>query len=114
MSKIDYDNVAQSLYNFGFEPENPNGFHSLRIFHWFIDNNGITKRSNIRAEIVGLDLIQEYCKTNSLDKILSMPSTSYDKMKFLSLGHEVSYHTISNQGEQFSLPSTVSRMILVP
>lgn len=82
LSKIDYDNVAQALYNFGFEPENPNGFHSLRIFHWFIDNTGITKRSNIRTEIVGLDLIQEYCKTNSLDKILSMPSTEYDKLKF--------------------------------
>ena len=81
-SKIDYDNVAQALYNHGFEPENPNGFHSLRIFHWFVDNNGITKRSNIRTELVGLDLIQEYCKTNSLDKILSMPSTTYDKMKF--------------------------------
>ena len=81
-SKIDYDNVAQALYNHGFVPENPNGFHSLRIFHWFIDNNGITKRSNIRAELVGLDLIQEYCKTNSLDKILSMPSTTYDKLKF--------------------------------
>ena len=82
LSKIDYDNVAQALYNFGFEPENPNGFHSLRIFHWFVDNNGITKRSNIRAEIVGLDLIQEYCKTNSLEKLLSMPATTYDKLKF--------------------------------
>ena len=27
-------------------------------------------------------MIQEYCKTNSLDKILSMPSTTYDKLKF--------------------------------
>ena len=31
ISKIDYDNVAQTLRNNGFVPENPNGFHSLRI-----------------------------------------------------------------------------------
>ena len=60
VSKIDYDNVAQSLYNNGFVPENPNGFHSLRIIPDFRDRNGVLKRSNIRAEIIGVDLIQEY------------------------------------------------------
>lgn len=97
-SKIDYDNVAQSLYNHGFVPENPNGFHSLRIFHWFTDNNGITKRSNIRTELVGLDLIQEYCKTNSLDKILSMPSTTFDKLKFTQ-------KTTPQENEQYIKPA---------
>ena len=38
--------------------------------------------SNIRAEIVGMDLIQEYCRTNSIQNILDMPSTTYSKMKF--------------------------------
>jgi hypothetical protein len=31
--------------------------------------------SNIRAEIVGVDLIQEYCKTNSIQKLIDLPST---------------------------------------
>ena len=82
ISKIDYDNVAQCLYNNGFVPENPNGFHSLRIIPDFRDRNGVLKRSNIRAEIIGVDLIQEYCKTNSLQKLLDLPSMNYEKLKF--------------------------------
>ena len=70
VSKIDYDNVAQTLRNNGFVPENPNGFHSLRIIPDYRNNKGELKRSNIRAEIIGVDLIQEYCKTNSLQKLL--------------------------------------------
>ena len=69
ISKIDYDNVAQSLYNNGFVPENPNGFHSLRIIPDFRNRDGLLTRSNIRAEIIGVDLIQEYCKSNSLQKL---------------------------------------------
>lgn len=101
LSKIDYDNVAQMLMNHGFEPENPSGFHSLRIFHWFTDNKGLTKRSNIRTELVGIDLIQEYCKTNSLDKILNMPSTGYDKLKFTQ-------KTRPKSGDEFIIPADFS------
>lgn len=38
--------------------------------------------SNIRAEIIGIDLIQEYCRTNSIQKILDMPSSTNDKVIF--------------------------------
>jgi len=82
ISKIDYDNVVQTLRNNGFVPETPNGFHSLRIIPDYRDQNGVLKRSNIRAEIIGVDLIQEYCKTNSLQKLLDMPSMNYEKLKF--------------------------------
>ena len=82
ISKIDYDNVAQSLYNNGFVPENPNGFHSLRIIPDYRNRDGVLMRSNIRAEIIGVDLIQEYCKTNSLQKLLDLPSMNYEKLKF--------------------------------
>ena len=71
VSKIDYDNVAQTLYNNGFKPENPNGFYSLRISHeYYNTKEKRSKMSNIRTEIVGIDLIQEYCKNNSIQKIL--------------------------------------------
>jgi hypothetical protein len=83
ISKIDYDNVAQTLYNNGFKPENPNGFYSLRISHEYYNaKEKRAKMSNIRTEIVGIDLIQEYCKTNSIQKILDMPSSSFEKIKF--------------------------------
>jgi len=82
LSKIDYDNVVKTLYSYGFKTDLPEGFHSLRIFHEYMDSRGKMTMSNIRTEIVGLDLIQEYCRTNSIQKILDMPSTTYDKIKF--------------------------------
>ena len=83
ISRIDYDNVVKYLFASGFKIENPDGFHSLRIFHEYVDEKtGTHKMSNIRAEVNGVDMIQEYCNTNSLQKILDMPSTTYDKLKF--------------------------------
>ena len=86
ISKIDYDNAIQYLYEAGFYCENKKGTYYLRINSEYIDpRTGITKMSNIRAEIVGVDLISEYCKTNSIQKILDMPSTlsaKSDKLKF--------------------------------
>lgn len=83
ISKIDYDNVVKQLLVSGFKCENVDGLQLLRINNEFIDRrSGQTKMSNIRAEIVGTDLIQEYCRTNSIQKILDMPSTTYSKMKF--------------------------------
>ncbi len=83
ISKIDYDNVVKQLYSCGFKPQNTDGTHMLRIQNEYIDpKTGITKMSNIRAEIIGTDLIQEYCRTNSLQKVLDMPSTLFNKIKF--------------------------------
>lgn len=92
LSKNDYDNVIQYLYSAGFTTDNPKGLHILRIQNEFTEmkkNDGqaraITRISNIRAEICGLDLIQEYCRTNSIQKLLNMPSTLSaisEKIKF--------------------------------
>ena len=55
----------------------------MRIQNEYLDNrSGRTKLSNIRAEITGSDLIQEYCRTNSLQKVVDMPSTLFNKIKF--------------------------------
>jgi len=83
ISKIDYDNVIKQLYACGFKPEYENGIQILRIRNQFIDpKTGFTKMSNIRAEIVGIELIQEYCHSNSIQKIIDMPSHSFNKVKF--------------------------------
>jgi len=83
ISKIDYDNVVKQLYACGFKPENINGTQILRIQSEYTDpKSGITKMSHIRAEITGSDLIQEYCRTNSLQKVIDMPSTVFNKLKF--------------------------------
>jgi hypothetical protein len=83
ISKIDYDNVIKQLYAHGFVPEHQDGTQLLRISCEYVDpRSGQTRMSNIRAEIVGTDLIQEYCRTNSLQRIIDMPSTVFNKLKF--------------------------------
>lgn len=83
ISKIDYDNVVKQLYACGFKTLNDDGIQILRIQNEYTDpNTGFVKISNIRAEIVGTDLIQEYCRTNNLQKIIDMPSSVYNKVKF--------------------------------
>ena len=85
ITKIDYDNVVKKLYSIGFLTDNEKGLQILRISNEYVDNRGITKISNIRAEMIGLDLIQEYCKTNSIQKILDMTSSiigTNSKVKF--------------------------------
>jgi len=83
INKMGYDNVVKQLYACGFKPENSRGNQILRIQNEYVDNRtGATKMSNIRAEIVGTDLIQEYCRTNNLQKVVDMPSTLFNKIKF--------------------------------
>ena len=83
VSKIDYDNVVKQLYACGFTPDTDDGTHMLRIQNEYTDpRTGEKKISNMRAEITGLDLIQEYCRTNSIQRLIDMPSTIFNKIKF--------------------------------
>jgi len=86
ISKTDYENVIQYLKNVGFSTENPEGLHILRInSEYYNTARSETVMSNIRAEVVGLDLIQQYCRTNSISDLIHLPSTvsaSADKIKF--------------------------------
>lgn len=76
ITKMEYDSVIQHLYAAGFTTSNPTGTYILRIIPEYVDErSGLTKLSNIRAEITGVDLIQEYCKTNSIQHLLNLPST---------------------------------------
>ena len=86
ISKINYDNVVKKLLAAGFTPDIPDGTHMMRIYRTYKDeHSGLQKTSNIRAEIPGIDLIQEYCRGNSIQKILDLTSTVSaisDKIKF--------------------------------
>jgi hypothetical protein len=86
ISKIDYDNVVQQLMVAGFSTSKIEGLSILRIQNEYTDaREGETRISNIRAEVVGLDLIQEYCRTNNLQRLIDLPSTSSasgEKIKF--------------------------------
>ena len=83
ITKTNYDNVIKQLYACGFKSENNNGNQMLRIQNEYTDpRTGQTKMSNIRAEIVGTDLIQHYCETNDIQKLVNMPSNVFNKIKF--------------------------------
>lgn len=82
LSKIDYDNVVKQLQSCGFSPENPDGTQILRIIPETVDSRTGKSKMQIRAEIVGTDLIQEYCRTNSIQTVINMPSTLFNKIKF--------------------------------
>ena len=83
ITKIEYDNVVQRLYHEGFKTNNSNGNQMLRIQNEYINKlNGKKMISNVRAEITGSNMIQEYCKTNNLQKLIDMPSTQFNMIKF--------------------------------
>lgn len=83
ISKMNYDNVIKYLYSNGFKCDNKKGFQSLRIYNEYTNPQGETLFSNVRAEINGTDLIQDYCTHNSLQKLIDKPSTINDKIIFL-------------------------------
>tara|TARA_B100000035_G_scaffold315453_1_gene336393 strand:- start:4205 stop:7441 length:3237 start_codon:yes stop_codon:yes gene_type:complete len=67
ISRIDFDNVCKNLISHGFKTTSRIGKSILRISNEYVDRNtGKTKTSNIRTELIGKELIQQYCKTNRL------------------------------------------------
>ena len=82
-TKIHFDNVVKHLYSAGFETQNADGHHMLRVIPEHMDRrSGVTKMSTVRAEIHGMDLIQEYCRTNDLKKLNEMASGLSNKLSF--------------------------------
>ena len=83
ISKLDYDNVIKQIMSQGFITKNSDGLEMLRIYSEYTDKQtGQVRVSNIRAELLGVDMIQEYCKSNSLDKIALNSLKQSNKIKF--------------------------------
>ena len=94
ISKIDYDNVVRELQIHKWRTDNIDGAQYLRISTEFYDNSSSSgggvggaarqnsyRMSNIRAEIVGADMVEIYCKTNSLEALKNTPA-AHKKLKF--------------------------------
>lgn len=76
LSKMDYDRVVRKLMENGFYTTDPDGVHSLRILY---DDKarGEARQSKLRTEIVGVHLIQNYCKTNDLQRLIQDFGTTH-------------------------------------
>lgn len=87
ISKIDYDNVIKKMYSMGFHTINPEGKYTLKIQAEFLDlKSGTYKISRdfdrFRAELNGLNFIQEYCKSGNIHPIFeSRPDSVISMMK---------------------------------
>ena len=67
LTKNDYDNVVKVLKSLGFVTTVPSGVSMLRIQSEFIDSNvGETRISELRVEIDGINMVQQYCKTDDI------------------------------------------------
>jgi hypothetical protein len=67
-TRENFDGVLQKLLSSGFSFQKKNAY-SLKIQNEFIDQKtGQTKLSLIRAEIHGINDVQNYCKTNTPDE----------------------------------------------
>ena len=71
LTKNDYDNVIKKLKSIGFTSNDENGLNRLTIKNEYHDKNtGTFKISNVRTEIVGINQIQNYCKTNDINELI--------------------------------------------
>lgn len=76
IQKMDYDNVVKKLKSLNYVSSNEKGQHTLKIQTEFLDaKTGEFKTSSdfdrFRVEISGLSAIQEYCRTNSLNSLIT-------------------------------------------
>jgi hypothetical protein len=89
-TKIDSDNVVRQLLMAGFVSANTEGQHLLRITPdtTHINKNNEQKKSKVRLEIVGIDLIQSYCQRGEdVSEVLKLPQvinsgSQFDLIKF--------------------------------
>ena len=81
-SKNDYDNVISRLMACNYRCKNSSGINMLRIQTQYKSESGAMQMSNIRTELCGSDVIQEYCKNDdSIKKIIEMQEHAR-KLKF--------------------------------
>lgn len=81
LTRTDYDNVVSHLVGTGYTSQNINGEHMLRVSNMYARADGAQVSSNIRVEIPGMELIQKYCKTNSIKALLETKTVA-TKVRF--------------------------------
>jgi hypothetical protein len=91
-TKNDYDNVIKKIKSLGFSSNNEQGYYMLRIQNEYLDSRtGKTNISKIRTELTGLNIIQEYCRTNNIKTLLSMQDQQYNQfVQFVNKSQAVS------------------------
>ena len=88
VSRIEYDDVIKRLMSAGFTLRNSE--YHLRIFSEYTDpKTGVTRISNVRAELSGLSTISEYCKSDTLDKIYTDGRVKFIQKSFQRINGDI-------------------------
>jgi mRNA (guanine-N7-)-methyltransferase len=120
ITKIQYDNVVKILLAKGFEQETT--VERLSIGTQYVSKEGDLRESAIRVEIHGIDSIQEYCRTNTLNPkeleknqikfVEKQPITinggRLDNANFTDFNFLVSY---KNEKTHFSNSGVIEKMV---
>lgn len=78
LSKLDYDSVIQKLISNGFKMTSMEDNTFLRMSPEYTDNRtGQTKISNLRVEISGAELVQQYCRNNNIEALANQGNVSF-------------------------------------
>ena len=96
-SKTDYDNVVARLMASDFYCKNPAGINMLRIQTELSKSHGRIVMSNIRTELCGSDIIEDYCTLkDNLNKLAESPE-NFNKIKFTVIKMPMSHTVISSR-----------------
>jgi hypothetical protein len=103
LTKMDYDNVIKKLKSLGWITENDNGESLLRIQPEFLDSKtGQFKvgydMERFRIEIKGLNSIQQYCNSNSIQQVNDRNHSDVIINKKMD-------HIIKENGQEIKVPS---------
>jgi len=101
VTRIDYDNVVNELYNHGFSTANASGKTLLRMQSEYLDpKSGRVKISNVRCEVSSVEAIHRYCKTNSLEAIAD-GSISFEQKMDVQREDHTYYRPANNRDFNF-------------
>lgn len=85
LTKLDYDNVVQALYKSGYKCDVPDGVHILRIMpeKEFVNKKDEVMKSKKRIDVIGIELVEEYCRLNDdLKTLVKSPKVTPGQINF--------------------------------
>lgn len=86
LSKLDYDTVIQKLISNGFKMTSIEDNTFLRMSPEYTDTRtGQTKISNMRVEISGAEIVQQYCRDNNLEALAKQGNVSFTVKRQVSI-----------------------------
>lgn len=90
ITKIDFDNIVQKLISAGYELSQQQDVTLLRMSPEYVDTRtGQSRISNMRVELSGVEAVQKYCRTNTIEELQNSVACNFVIKKPLSIDGEI-------------------------